>query len=65
MFWNEAKRRWERHPDCRCQHKDGQPCICLFLSPLDANGKPIRGTLTEKVAAGLKALHSQTRRKAS
>ncbi len=44
MFWNEKARRWERHPDCHCQYKDGaanDPCYCRWLRPLDVEGKPI------------------------
>lgn len=39
MWWNETARRWERHPDCRC---DLNPCVCSWLRPLDQNGRPIQ-----------------------
>ena len=54
MFWNEQARRWERHPDCRCGQVDGQPCYCAWLAPLDANGKPIRGSLSEAMDTRLR-----------
>lgn len=38
MFFNKTLRRWERHPDCQCQH---DPCYCRWLRPLDEHGKPI------------------------
>lgn len=47
MWWNEAERRYEAHPDCRCgqaedwQRGKNRPCYCMFLRPLDGKGQPI------------------------
>lgn len=38
MFWNEREHRWEKHPECRCDH---DPCTCRWLRPLDAEGKSL------------------------
>lgn len=43
MFWNEAKRQWQRHPQCHC---DRDPCICAWLDPLDTHGRPIPNTIS-------------------
>lgn len=38
MWWDEARREWRKHPDCRC---DRRPCLCPGLRPLDAFGIPM------------------------
>ena len=55
MWWDEKGKQWRKHPDCKC----GQPwgyCICpaFSLDPLDKDGKPIKGTIIEKIREGLK-----------
>jgi hypothetical protein len=55
MFWNEAKRQWERHPDCRCNHGITEPCLCSWLRPLDDQGKSICGTAVEELGERIKA----------
>lgn len=46
MYWNEAKRRWEKHPDCRCYQA---VCVCRGLRPLDPFGIPIDGSGVEEL----------------
>lgn len=41
MWWNEQARRWERHPDCRCNHRLDQVCMCHGLRILDDKGRPM------------------------
>lgn len=60
MFWNESKARWEPHPDCTCgagtdwtERGINRPCVCRFLNPLDANGRPISYPVME----GLRETH--------
>jgi hypothetical protein len=48
MYWNEAQRRWRKHPDCKCYQAC---CVCRGLRPLDPFGIPINGTLVEEVFA--------------
>lgn len=50
MFWNEAARRWMPHPQCRC---DREPCICCWLDPLDAQGRPITDTIIAEMRQAL------------
>lgn len=38
MFFDKVERRWKPHPLCTCHH---DPCYCVNLPPLDAEGKPI------------------------
>lgn len=46
MWWDEKGKQWRKHPDCTCER---DPCVCRWLDPLDQDGKPIKGTMIERL----------------
>ena len=57
MFFNQTAKRWEKHPDCRCNGPIGGPtdiCVCLGLRPLDEQGRPIDGHPVERLYRDVK-----------
>ena len=67
MFWNEEKREWQGHPDCKCgsgadwtERGINRPCVCNWLRPLDAKGQPISGTIIERIGAALLSKNENT-----